>query len=468
MYGDEMGRLNVTANGKLVWTHYGDHGDTWINKLINIDLMENLTIEFIGIFGTGYECDIALDDIALTPGSCSGVNTDAQTCANLNRITNLETCPKEYLYTEDINLSFEPDKKMCSGYSDRITESFLHNCTTLNNKSSCELNLSEYVQRFPICFRLHDLLIQYKCEVEETTVPLLSTSEALSEETSTEPIASKVKKKSENLNYTGLVVGLVMGSLVLVLIVVVIAIFIRRFSSVKNKLEKVDRLQGNDYIGQQNIAMPQSLGPTEHLQYKDIQSERNNRNHGYVNAGTPIQNNDSQYNYSNITTTNSNVNKSVKDNDLTNVALQEDVPRAKYVMNDDEYAIVDPTAKTSIYLSKEDKTMATENYMVLDPNEMGFDRSNFSHKNQPYELAKPVSDKYTDDENDRYAVSQEGTYDYSGSNRLNELEDNIYNHAVDDVYDSGSLKRTNEGKDDTYDHFFGHTTEDDYDISRKT
>ncbi|CAC5355489.1 unnamed protein product [Mytilus coruscus] len=81
---------------------------------------------------------------------------------------------------------------------------------------------------------------------------------------------------------------------------------------------------------------------------------------------------------------------------------------------------------------------------------------------------KPVSDKYTDAENDRYAVSQEGTYDYSGSNRRHELEDNIYNHAVDNVYDSRSHKRTNEGKDDTYDHFFGQKTEDDYDIPRKT
>ncbi|CAC5389527.1 unnamed protein product [Mytilus coruscus] len=215
--------------------------------------------------------------------------------------------------------------------------------------------------------------------------------------------------------------------------------------------------------------MPQ-LGPTEHLQYTDLQSERNDKDHGYVNSGIHIQNNNSQteYDYSYIATTNSRVKKEEKDNELTNVALQKDMPRGEYASNDAEHAIVDSKAKASIYHSKEDKIKATENYMVLDPNETGFDRSNISDKNQPYELAKPISDKYTDDENDRYAVSQEGTYDYSGSNRRTELEDNIYNHAVDDVYDSGSHKRTNEGKDDTYDHFFGQKTEDDYDISRKT
>ncbi|CAC5389524.1 unnamed protein product [Mytilus coruscus] len=301
-------------------------------ETIYLDVQQNGNmIAFIGIIRHYESCTIALDDVSITPGSCSGIETHTHRCTDLNNIMDIETCPKFYLE---------------------------------------------------------------KC------------------------------------------------------------------SFGKRNKEIVNNTKRNDYIGQQQIALPQSSNSVSHVQYTYPESESSNKDHGNGNSGIPFQNNNCQYYYNNITATNSRVNEEKTNNELTDVALQKDMPRGKYVSNDDEYAIVDPKAKTSVYHSKEDKIKATENYVVLDPNETGFDRSHFPDKNQPYELAKPVSDKYTDAEYDRYAVSPEGTYDFSGSNRRNELEDNIYNHAVDDVYDSGSYMRTNEGKDDTYDYFFGQKTED--------
>ncbi|CAC5389534.1 unnamed protein product [Mytilus coruscus] len=443
----------------------------WKMETVNLDVQQNGNmIAFIGIIRNYESCTIALDDVSITPGSCSGIETHTHRCTDLNNIMDIETCPKFYLekYFQDLSLSFYPKKDGCLVYKE-ILDSFKNECSSFTDEHNCHLGLAKSIYQFPECFHLYDFQIQYMY--------------------TTGTILSKPEKKSADANNIGLVVGLVIGLLFLAVFVILIVIFHRRILKVvlairkcnrslkynkyrcsfrKRNKEIVNKIKRNDYIGQLQIALPQSSNSVSHVQYTYPESESSNTDHSNGNSGISFQNNNCQYDYTNITATNSRVNEGKKDNELTAFAHQKDMPRGKYVSNDDEYAIVDPKAKTSVYHSEEDKTKATENYMVLDPNETGFDRSNFSDKNQPYELAKPVSDKNTDDENDRYALSPEGTYDYSGSNRQNELEDNIYNHAVDDVYDFGSHKRTNEGKDDTYDHFFGQKTEDDYDISRKT
>ncbi len=45
-------------------------------------------------------------------------------------------------------------------------------------------------------------------------------------------------------------------------------------------------------------------------------------------------------------------------------------------------------------------------------------------------------------------------------------EKHIYCHSVDNVYDSASqaMHRTRDDDVDTYDHFFGHRSENDYDL----
>lgn len=137
-------------------------------------------------------------------------------------------------------------------------------------------------------------------------------------------------------------------------------------------------------------------------------------------------------------------------------------------LNDDEYAIINPSAETSFNEVISDGNLTADSYMILDPNDTGFNRTPFSNTSKGYEFAKPV--RHTEKDNgdeDQYAVS-DGVYDHSGNNRHKELEDNIYNHAVDTVYDSGSHMRNNDWREDTYDHFHGQLTEDDYDISTTT
>lgn len=136
---------------------------------------------------------------------------------------------------------------------------------------------------------------------------------------------------------------------------------------------------------------------------------------------------------------------------------------------DDDYSISDPTAETCFNETMDNFTGKTDSYMVLDPNETGFNRHICSNTPVGYEFAKPVEDtknKIGDD--DQYVVLDEGVYDHSGSSRHKESDDTIYNHAVDNVYESGSHKRNNVGREDTYDHFFEQKTEDDYDISTMT
>ncbi|CAC5399327.1 unnamed protein product [Mytilus coruscus] len=246
--------------------------------------------------------------------------------------------------------------------------------------------------------------------VETSTVSSFTPSEgssAVSEESAT---LSRVMRNSSD-SATGLVVGLVIGALLLVCVVILIVILIRRNTFKSNPRAKIrNNLGGNDYIGSQDIALPQTANHSSHIQYFDKQ--------------TSI---------------------------------------------DDEYAIVDPTAETSFNEIKDDGNQTADSYMILDPNDTGFNRTTFSNTPTGYEFAKPVNDtgnKIIDD--DQYAISDEGVYDHSGSNRYKEPEDTIYNHAVDTIYDSGSHKRNNEGKEDTYDHFFEQKTEDDYDISTTT
>ncbi|CAC5403044.1 unnamed protein product [Mytilus coruscus] len=410
MHGNESGRLNVTVNENFVMTKFIDQSLQWNKEMIDIDPIEKVTIKFIAISGTANGCSIALDDIVLTQGSCLGLHTHK--CVHLDWNTSAETCPKKYLKKENVDISFEPETAKCSEYRHdrgKIKESFLHNCSLLTDEHNCELNLSDNVQLYPECFRLHEFQIKYKCENEKsTTVSSDITSRGDSTAVSGESVTlSRVLRNSSD-SETGLVVGLVIGGLLLACVVILIVVLIRKhkFESRPRKTMK-NNLAGNDYIGSQDIALPQTDNHSSHIQYFDKQ--------------TSI---------------------------------------------DDEYAIVDPTAETSFNEIIDDGNRTADSYMILDPNDTGFNRTPFSNTPTGYEFAKPVKDKIIDD--DQYDISHEGVYDHSGSSRHKELEGNIYNHAVDTIYDSGSHKRINEGRENTYDHFFGQKTEDEYDISTTT
>ncbi|XP_015775857.1 PREDICTED: MAM and LDL-receptor class A domain-containing protein 2-like isoform X3 [Acropora digitifera] len=68
MYGENMGTLNVFIGNMKVFTESGDHGNTWIKADRTIVLGNNVTFE--GIRGSGFQGDLAIDDVLVTKGSC--------------------------------------------------------------------------------------------------------------------------------------------------------------------------------------------------------------------------------------------------------------------------------------------------------------------------------------------------------------------------------------------------------------
>lgn len=119
----------------------------------------------------------------------------------------------------------------------------------------------------------------------------------------------------------------------------------------------------------------------------------------------------------------------------------------------------------------EDQLLKTD-YIVLDPAETGFNRSNDETINGTYELAKPINisefgNKIKGEHlDDVYNLSEEGVYDTACKNRRKDSDVSVYSHTVDDVYDTACSKRTVVFQEDKYDHFTGQTTEDDYNIKK--
>ena len=84
MRGSSMGILEVfsmesSSKTKLLhWRESGDHGDQW--KLASFDFISprnNKAIQFMfeSVIGTGYSSDMAIDDINIQAGHCSGIPT---------------------------------------------------------------------------------------------------------------------------------------------------------------------------------------------------------------------------------------------------------------------------------------------------------------------------------------------------------------------------------------------------------
>ncbi|CAC5403053.1 unnamed protein product [Mytilus coruscus] len=218
---------------------------------------------------------------------------------------------------------------------------------------------------------------------------------------------------------TGLVVGLVVAGLLLICVVILIVVLTYKWEWTKRKSKKRSS-EEMTILGCQDIALPQTADRSSHMQSVGM--------------------------YGQSSSSNTNTNKEVQS---PAYAVSRDETFAdNQTSNGDEYAMVDHIAETSFNETIDSRTGTAST---------------------GYESGKPVKDTWNKiDDEDQYALSEEGVYDRSGSNRHKELEDNIYNHAVDTIYDSGSHKRKNEGMEDTYDHFFGHKTENHYDISSTT
>ncbi|XP_052068045.1 MAM and LDL-receptor class A domain-containing protein 1-like [Mytilus californianus] len=435
MYGKDIGTLNVfIESGNIIrrqWSRYGNQGNAWKFAYFTISKSGSFRIIFEGTRGDDSKSDIALDDISLLQRSCSGLIKTSQTCHNIDESISLHECSKYYLQLNETSLVFDREVDRCSTVYQDVQTSITTLCKEINNSDICTFNLSKLIMEDQRCFQSNWLSVQYKCEVSDTSV----TSESA----------------------TGLVVGLVIGGLLLACVIIFIVALVRRHTFKSNPREKIrNNLGGNDYIGGQDIALPQTVNQSSHLQNDGMyEQSRNNFDHDYDSIHPNAQVNNVQQKYTNISAANGFVNKE-RVQAPTNAVRRDKTFADDHKSNDDEYAIVYPIAETSFNEISDDETGTSHSNVVLDPNDTGINRTTFYNTPIGYEFAKPVRDtgnKIADD--DQYDLSNEGTYDHSGDNRHIELKDNIYNHAMDTVYDSGSHKRNNEGREDTYDHFIG-------------
>ncbi|CAC5393954.1 unnamed protein product [Mytilus coruscus] len=491
MFGESIGTLSVyTESGntsQMHWSQSGNKENSWKFANFTIFKSEPYKIVFEGERGDGYESDIALDDISLLERSCSGLTKTSQSCHNIDETISLHECSKYYLQLNKTSLVFDQEFDNCSVVYHDVQTSITTLCNYMNNSDICTFYLPELIKEDNRCFQSNRLLVEYRCEVEEsstvsslmtsregsskdaeiTTVASVTTSKAVSNAVSDTSVTLSAAVKNSSNSATGLVVGLVIGGLILACVVILVVVLIRRHTFKSNPREKIrNNLGGNDYIGSQDIALPLTANHSSYMQNNGMYDRNSNTSvHGYDSRHAYAHINNIQHEYINIGVANGFVDKERVQ--APTYALRGDKTcQENNPSNDDECAIIDSTAETSFNETIDDRTGTADKFVVLDTHDTGFKRTTFSNTPIGYEFANPIKDtenKICDE--DQYAISDEGDYDHSGSNRHKVSEDNIYNHAVDTIYDSGGHKRNEEGREDTYDYFFGQKTEDDYDIS---
>ncbi|KAJ7393856.1 hypothetical protein OS493_003523 [Desmophyllum pertusum] len=72
MYGSSMGTLNVFSGNKQIFTKSSDQGNNWKEVELSFTSSGAVQLIFEGVRGTSWKGDIAIDDVSIIPGSCSG------------------------------------------------------------------------------------------------------------------------------------------------------------------------------------------------------------------------------------------------------------------------------------------------------------------------------------------------------------------------------------------------------------
>lgn len=76
MNGAQMGTLNVIfkqagKRDQRLWSKSGNQGTSWNLANILVSPSSNYSIMFEGIVGSGYQSDVAIDDVSIKSGSCA-------------------------------------------------------------------------------------------------------------------------------------------------------------------------------------------------------------------------------------------------------------------------------------------------------------------------------------------------------------------------------------------------------------
>ncbi|VDI01656.1 Hypothetical predicted protein [Mytilus galloprovincialis] len=411
----------------------------------------------------------------------TGLIIHEEICVDLNKDASTETyCPKGYLDFTNTGLSFDPERNECSEQYRRTRVRLIQECKDEDDESqTCSLDLSTGISAKPKCFQLYEFRIRHTCErIKIDSTKAQDTTTIVSDITSKEDIIaadesttvvtsvrySGTAKKSTTVSLdiisiedsgAGLVASLVVAGLFLICLVILIVYLVIRHINRRGSNKKVrNELRENDYIGSQDIALPQT-GGRSNQQHVGMYGQRSSSN-----TTTNTQINNDQHTCSNFETHNEFQSHPY-------AARRDETFADNQISNGDEYAMIGPIAETSFSETIHSRTETSDSALLSEPTVTGLNRTQLAKTG--YEFAKPVleTENKIDDE-DQYALSEEGVYDHSRNTRHKELEVNIYNHAVDTIYDSGSHKRNDDEREDTYDHFFGQKTEDDYDITTTT
>ncbi|CAC5356286.1 unnamed protein product [Mytilus coruscus] len=283
----------------------------------------------------------------------------------------------------------------------------------------------------------------------------------------------------------GIVIGVVLSLVALSVFLVIAVVYFRRSRYAEKKGHSIvaNEDSHSDYTSHQNVAFSTEVNVTTQTDYCDIRkSKLNEHYHDISDTFSPSINTTNDDEYSEI----ANVVNSSNNNPNPSTNYQH------------QYISLDPNStgfnrsnpQTNLHNENKnnhnsnEKTSFTggDDYAILDPDDL-----NESKNNTPKVL--PLSDNYvvldpnetgfnrkenTDrvfatpivTSEDPYDVSKDETYDTSSNSRHKEQENNIYSHTVDNVYDTAGNQRKKEENDGTYDHFFGQKSEDDYDISK--
>ena len=209
----------------------------------------------------------------------------------------------------------------------------------------------------------------------------------------------------------------------------------------------------SDHLGNQNVALPIESTTSNDMGYSSLQSQRDN--HYYKGFNTTENPPNEVYEprtylalYDSFDL-NQSTRVSTTDGQLAiDNAEYEDVEQRKKSLRDKRNT--EQEQKQYDYAefsenpaqSEQESYYTNEKYVILDPNETGFDRNSRGNQDcESYELAKPISEssddnKYTEG-NNQYMLSNGNCYDHAHDNRHVSDPNNIaYSHSVDNVYDT--------------------------------
>ena len=75
MFGNRMGTFNIylkqSTATQRIFTKSGNQGNKWILGSATVQAQSNYTLMFEGIVGSGYDSDIAIDDVTISSGGCN-------------------------------------------------------------------------------------------------------------------------------------------------------------------------------------------------------------------------------------------------------------------------------------------------------------------------------------------------------------------------------------------------------------